>query len=253
MQRVFQERGRAFVWFLVGLVGNGTMVLFWTAALSEHSRNGQLTVSYMQSYYMLLLTAGSLLMSHIETDVAEHDIAQGGLSMYLLKPISYIWIRFADELPWRLLTGAFGAMMCSILAVTLVPLQITHDPLLLFLTMVMAVFALMLSFVMKMILGFTAFWLTNIRGLQDLLEITLLLTAGYVIPIHLYPQTLQQFLVLTPFPYMVYYPVVAIMGSLSINQVLKVLVIQLLWLGVFIGIYRWIFNAGLKKFSGVGQ
>ncbi|MCX6731284.1 MAG: hypothetical protein NTZ55_05540, partial [Candidatus Roizmanbacteria bacterium] len=61
------------------------------------------------------MTIGGLfLTSHVEQEVAEMDIKQGELVNYLTKPISYYWINFIGELPYRVLQAFYAAILIGV-------------------------------------------------------------------------------------------------------------------------------------------
>lgn len=252
IQRVLHEKGRAFVWFLVSLTGNGTMLLFWTAAIRENTVNSPLSLGEVQTYYVLLFVAGSLLMSHVEETVANLDIGKGELSKYLLRPFSYALMRFGEEFPWRLTTGFFGVVGCLAIS-QFIQITMTRDLQTIVLVVLMSLLALAMSFFFKMLVGFTAFFITSIRGVQDLTEIMILLGAGYVLPIHLFPEAIQRIIFVTPFPYMLYLPVASLIGRFSLSEMIEIIVIQFIWLGILMIIYHYWIGVGVKKFTAVGQ
>ena len=72
-------------------------------------------------------------------------------------------------------------------------------------------------------------------------------------PIDLFPPLMQKIALATPFPYMVYYPLVAFQGKLSIFELLKVISVQAIWLAALLLVYKWMWRSGIKKFTGIGQ
>src|SRR5438270_201604 len=91
-QEVLAERSEQVVWLLLSCIGPLLMMLFWKGSPPIKDWTGSLIISY----YLLVISAGAFLMSHTEEGVAERDIQQGNLSMYILKPFSYFWIKFFD-------------------------------------------------------------------------------------------------------------------------------------------------------------
>ena len=105
-ERVLEYRGTIFVWFLISLFHPLLYLLFWVQVLPNIPSVGVFSI---QTYYLLFIIAGGFLFIHVESDSNE-DIRQGGLSAFLLKPLSYFWFKFYSELPWRLIQGFFGVI-----------------------------------------------------------------------------------------------------------------------------------------------
>ena len=104
-----------------------------------------------------------------------------------------------------------------------------------------------------MILGLFAFWSTDTGGVFNLSEMFLFLFAGYIIPLQLYPPILGDIAKILPFSLMIYYPIVALQGSLDVLSGVKVILIQGAWCAGLVGVYILMWKHGLKKYTGVGQ
>lgn len=248
-QHALVYKGRSFVWFLVTVIDSAAFLLFWIGALPTNSSVWNL--SGVVSYYLILIIAGCLLQVHIEEEVAFEDIQLGWLSRNLTKPISYFWLMFCRELPWRLIQGSFGIIILFIvLAFYKFPLvSLSNLPL----VILIILFAYLLSFTYKMIVGLTAFWVTDFTGIHNLEGVASMLLAGFIVPLNLLPVGLKTFALIQPLAYMIYYPVVAIQGTLTVPQLFQTLGMQILWLLISLWIYKRMWTAGLRQFTAVGQ
>jgi ABC-2 type transport system permease protein len=98
-----------------------------------------------------------------------------------------------------------------------------------------------------------ALWITEIDGIGDMLFILSLIFGGYIIPLEFLPPILKNFIFLTPFPWITYYPVLALLGKLTQSHMIVVILQQAGWLlGVYFT-YTYIWRTGTKKFTAVGQ
>ncbi|MBI2029676.1 ABC-2 family transporter protein [Candidatus Gottesmanbacteria bacterium] len=120
-------------------------------------------------------------------------------------------------------------------------------------TLVIFILALFLSFYFRMLAGISAFWLTDYSGFEQLLSIIILLLAGLIMPVDFFPEPIKQLALITPFPYMIYYPVISLQGKLPHNQLVPVLAVQLLWITLFKFFFNYFWDKGLRKFAGVGN
>jgi ABC-2 type transport system permease protein len=254
-QEVTEFKARSFVWFLDTVIPSGILLLFWIGALASQKGNiAGWTLSSITSYYFLLSVMSSLLIVHIEEDLARVDIAEGRLSQYLIRPFSYFWSKFFEEIPWRILQGVYAISMCAIFVIFFGKFfTFTNNLSLFFLACIIAIFAYWISFIFKMIVGIIAFWTIDIDGLRQLVEVILMIFGGFVLPLSLMPSFLSSLASYLPFSYIVYYPIIAFQGQLSFPQVFQVMGMQIMWI-VLLGIcYRFLFSLGIRKFSGVGQ
>lgn len=254
-QDVFNNRGRSFVWFLVSLLNPLLLLLFWGGVIRERGIIQEVwTINAMTSYYLLLTIASSFLIVHIEEDIAWRDIKEGALAKYLVRPFSYFTLKFMEEMPWRIIQGFFGFVIFLIFTVFLkVSLPLVNEPLEIFLAIIITLLALGISFIFKMILGLTAFWTTDFWGTLSLEEMGMLLLGGIAMPLTFYPELLQHIARIMPLAYIVYFPVVAIEGMLSLSELRSVIITQLVWIILLYEMYKVVWGRGIKKFTAVGQ
>lgn len=253
-QHVFQERGRSFVWFLLSLTTPLIMILFWAGAGNSATKSAGWNFSSFSLYYLLIVIAGSFLISHTEENIAYNDIQKGELSNYLLKPIPYYWIKFAGEIPYRLLQGFFGVVVLAGFIFFFKKAPLPHLSLFSFLlNLAIITLAYFLCYTYKVILGLLAFWITEINGAMNISEVVLLLSGGFIVPLTLLPQAVKTVFDFFPFPYIVYYPVAAVSGKLSMQEVALVIGMQSAWLGILTALYYLVWHAGIKEFTAVGR
>ncbi len=242
-EHVYQYRSRIFVWFLVSLLHPLIYLLFW-------SGRGINTTGII-TYYLFYIIAGGFFV-HVEED-ARPDILEGQLSMYLMKPFSYLQLKFFSELPWRMIQGSMGFIVLSFIAfVFAVPIRIVGLPHEILLAIVIAFFGYCVMFMFKMIILLTAFWTIDISGFQQLSEMIVVICAGFIMPIYALSEPVQRIIYLTPFPYMIYFPVMAFMGNLSSSDYSRIFPVQVIWLVLFYGMYRTLWRKGIRKFTAVG-
>lgn len=253
-QLASESRGRSLIWLLVPLINVFVLFTYWNWAIGTNKANAPgWNISELAAYYIFLLIASALLVSHIEEDVSDKDIKQGRLANYISKPFSYYWLKFLEEIPYRILQGFFGILILIILLLLFPDLiKITLSPLEAVLSILILCFAFLISFSFKIILGLFSFWMTDSSGLRNAVEIIFVIFAGFIMPLSLMPDLVSKIANFLPFSYIIYYPVLAFQNKLSIPEIFQVLGIQMFWLVVFYLSYKFVFAKGIKKFTGVG-
>lgn len=253
-QRILEHKGNSFVFFLTGVVPPLITLMFWNGALGENQSISGWNITSLSEYYLLLITAGAFLMSHIENDVSKKDVKNGELANFLVKPFSYYLLKFFYATPSRVLQASYGLAILFIAIIFFnvnLELNISNEQLILgFLVFLLGY---LISFTFKMIVGLSALWMTDISGFRELIEVVILILAGFILPLTLLPNYLQVIANALPFSYMIYYPVIAIQGNLSLLESFRILVIQTVWLVILYCTYKSIFFFGIRKFTGVGQ
>jgi len=254
-QEAFAERGRSFVWFLITLLNPLLYFTFWYAATG----GGEQTIfgSSMQSissYYFLLIVAGSMLQSHAEENIGYWHIYHGRLTNYLLRPISYYGINFLSEIPWRIIQGFFGIVVFFLMNFFFPHfIVLTSDIWTMILAFCIFFLAYTLSYAVKVVIGVSAFWLTDYHGLVEIVDMFRLIAGGFVVPLYLFPDWIFKIVSFTPFPYSMYFPILAWQGKLSYGELFQCIGIQLLWIVGFFAIFKILWKKGSREYTGVSQ
>jgi ABC-2 type transport system permease protein len=182
----------------------------------------------------------------------DRDIRQGRLSFKLLKPMNpivhYIALGLGSK-PIRV-----GILIPVVLAIPfLIPgVHFVTDPLQLAL-FVPAVFgAWAIAFLIQYTTGLLGFWISQSLSLHDAWFAVFSLLSGYLIPLELFPPRVRDVLFLTPFRYMLSFPVEIFTKQLNLAQIVQGLAVQWMWLLVFYFLYRFVWARGLKRYSAVG-
>lgn len=248
----FSYRSIAFVWFLVSLFNPLLYLLFWRGAVPATGEAWNM--SAVSSYYLLFIVGGALLMAHSEETVAERDIYAGGLSHQMIRPYPYVLMRLMDDIPWRIVQGFFGVLsLIALLLVFSVRPVLSADPVVIVSAVLSAALAYLVSFFYKMILGSSAFWVTDYNGIKQVSDVVMLLLAGYVVPVPLLPKWASDIAFLTPFPYMVYVPVAAFQGSFTVPELLGMVARQAAWVAVLWLAYTIVWRKGLRLYTASEQ
>ena len=116
-----------------------------------------------------------------------------------------------------------------------------------------AFFGYIISFIFKMIVGISALWLTDYSGLQQLVEAVILIFAGMLMPLEFLPNIVRQIAFSLPFSYIIYFPLLAFQGKLTVPESLRTIGIQVAWIVILAGIYQLLWKKGVRLFTGIGQ
>lgn len=249
-QEVIEDKSRIIVWFLLATIAPLILILFWRGATQI---NGW-TSAEIASYYLFAIVVYAGAMCHQEEHIATIDIQEGGLTAYLLKPFSYIRLIFFNEISYRLLQGTLGLIFLGCLVFVSPKLfAFTQSINIFLLSCLIVIFAFMLAFVFKMVVGLLGFWMTETRGAFEAVNVLIVIFSGTLMPLSFLPHWLESIAYTMPFAYMIYFPVVALEGKLNIGQFWQVLMMQFIWMSVMYLLYRVLWKYGIRKYTAVGQ
>jgi ABC-2 type transport system permease protein len=112
--------------------------------------------------------------------------------------------------------------------------------------------AWIINFMMHLVVGLIAFWSDNALGYDTVIYQLYIMLGGVVIPVELFPKTIQQVLAWTPFPYVLDFPVRVMIGRISGVAMLEKFGIQLFWIVVLGSLFLWGWRQALKRYSAAG-
>lgn len=225
--------------------------IWWTVFQSSSS-----VFNYSQAqiltYIMVSALIRAIILSSRVIDVAG-QINEGSIVNFLVKPLGFIKYYFARDLADKLLNIAFVILEISLLVILLKPsLLLQQDPLILSLFLLATILGLLLYFAFAFIIGMLAFWVENAWGPLFLVMILLEGFGGGLFPIDILPAPAANVLLLTPFPYFIYFPAKIYLGTLPLNHLLYGFLVLIFWLIASWYLMMAVLKMGLKKYSAYG-
>jgi ABC-2 type transport system permease protein len=101
-------------------------------------------------------------------------------------------------------------------------------------------------------IGMLNFWTTRGAAVFDLYMTAELLLSGRLVPLKLMPGWVQMLADFFPFQWTFFFPINALAGNPSTHTLLFGLLAQLGWTAGMIVIFRFAWNAAIKRYSAVG-
>lgn len=247
----FQYRAEMVLW-LIGMIVEPTVYLIvWKTVVQSRGAVQGLSLEDFAAYYILTMLVHHLTFTWIMWEY-EYYVRTGSLAGLLLKPIHPIHRDIADNLSYKLLTSAVMVPSALILCLCFKPrFHLELWSTVAFLPTLGLAAAL--QFVTGWTLAMSAFWLTRVGSINALYFVSLLFFTGRMAPLELYPQWLRNLANLTPFPWMIAFPVDLLLGKRTPRDFLLGFIVLLTWLFFCLRFMQIVWKAGLKRFSAVGS
>lgn len=181
------------------------------------------------------------------------EIRQGIISFSFLKPINYFKYQFSLFLADRLFE-IFLRIFLILLFLFLFPSYFSFPSLpVLLLFFLFLLGALVFNFLFNLLLAGSAFWVTDIRLFSTFVGLTTGFFAGELIPLDTLPPILKKIGFFLPFQYTLFFPIKIYQESLGYKEILRGILVFLLWLGLIIWLVRFLWQKGVKRYEAVGQ
>lgn len=243
--------------FWIGFFGSvlsqfGVAYFLWKAIFAARGVDTMqgFTFGALMLYYLLVPLVERVVNGQ-EMGFMSGEIYDGGLTRYLLYPVSYFRVKYMAKLAQ---TTLYLLQLILVLALFLAVFRAPFDLRLSSLAMALPVFALsgLLVFVITASLEMLAFWADNVWSILVLNRMITNLLGGGLLPLAFFPEKVQAALEWLPFTRLVSFPIRCLLGQVGTADWLLGLGLTAAWIVVFACLSSWLWRKGIKSYSGVG-
>lgn len=178
------------------------------------------------------------------------EVQSGGVNVILTRPVSFYQFYLSQFMSYKVLTSSLALLIPASIAGFLItgPTELSHLPL----AYVLILFYLVLAYNLSFCVVCLGFFLNRVSSFTVAKNIALTCLTGELFPIDLAPESLKNILFSLPFASGVYIPVGYITGRLVIDDVVRGLVVVMIW-SIMFGCLGWLlWRAGLRRYTGTG-
>jgi ABC-2 type transport system permease protein len=255
-QQEFTYKSNFIMWRLRNIFRIIVTYFLWNTVFAGSS---QIFFGYNRSgifTYVFSLMAVIAIVSSARSQDIVNDIASGDLSNYLVKPINYFKYWFTRDMASKVLNLAFAAIEFSVLFYIFKPdLYFQNNIYSLLAFFVSLIIATAIFFYVTFIISSVPFWAPEL-GWPSQFLVTIVIVeflSGALFPIDILPAALQKVLMLTPFPYMVFFPIQVYLGKLTGAQLMYGFLISIIWAFVLWFLLKVVWQNGLKAYGAFGR
>lgn len=247
-------RGPVVVWLLNNFLSAAVFAALWLSAETGGGSIGSYSRSGLISYYIFALAlqwiVGLFPFYSTVRNIKDGSIVLGAL----IKPFSYFKGKLAEEIGWHAVAAFFGLATTLVLVVLFRDfLVVNNSPVSLFLTVTAVGLAALTNFGLSLCLGMTAFWFTEVYALDGLFWAGRTILGGQGIPVSFIPGFYFSLVQILPFRYLFSFPLEIFFNQLSPGGILFGFIAQILWIVIFVMLYRWLWNHGRRAYAAFGQ
>jgi ABC-2 type transport system permease protein len=248
----WQYRANLLMYLLYWLVSPIIYLAVWTSIARAKGTVNGFTVNDFITYYMLLLLVDQVT-SNIIIHIFAYKVQDGSLSSELIRPIHPMLTNALVN------TIAFKALTIMGLVPIWIILFFVFRPdfsavgwqgiLISIPAMLLGFFT---NFLMSAAITCIAFWTTRVYSVHEFFYALIQLFSGLFVPLTLMPQVVQDIAQFLPFQLLIYFPIQLILGRLSAPQIIHGFIVGLVWLGISVVAFNWVWRGGIKQYSAVG-
>ena len=228
------------------------LYFLWTSVFHGKTVVFNYTIDKLITYIILINIMTAIVLGTRTTDVAE-DIMRGNIANDLLKPLSFFKVAISRESADKIINFLFSLVEVLILLVAFHPqvflqTNVVAYPLFILTTII----GIAISFFISLSLSFIAFWSNEIWAPRFIYMTLVSLIAGTFFPLDVLPKPIYNLLLLTPFPYLVYFPSKIFISGFSLSFVWPIF-ISLIWCILLYRIMLIVWDNGIKNYAAYGK
>jgi len=239
--------------YMIGMIAEPViyLVVWSTVAKSQGGQVGGYTPGMFAAYYIVWTLVRN--MNIVFTPYGwEWRIRRGRLSMELLRPIHPLHSDVAFFAGWKFVVILLWLPLAAFLSWIFKPeLNPTWLEIVVFFLAIWG--AYLIRTMLLSVLGMITFWTTRVSAIFELYFALELLLSGRLVPMSLMPGWVQTLAAYLPFQWTFQFPIEALVGQLTTQQLAAGLGMQLFWILAGIAAVNLMWRFGIKQFSAVGN
>ncbi len=253
-QKNFTYRFTVFSYRIGEIAEVLVLILLWSSIYANSATAVKgFTLNEMITYVLIGNLCSVAVRTFLTATVAT-DIREGRLSMFLVKPISYLKYVFINELGRSFLSTVISiTTQIIVIMFFLDKIYFNTDPAYIALILLMIFLAFIIEFQLSFLIGTIAFWTDEVNGLQLTIERVKRFFSGGYFPLSLLPASVVSIAVLLPFGYSFFYPASLYLKKLDLKQGVKGILVQIAWILILSVVIRIVWKLGLKRYEAVGS
>ncbi len=244
-------RAEIIIWMLTGSLPL-IMLAVWIgkARVNGGSVNGY-TPSGFAAYFLAAWVTQQFMVAWVSWEL-DRQIRLGELSPKLLRPIDVFWEHLAAHVTERMVRLPFMVVIVTLGALLVPGTRVAPSVAHIAVYLVCVSMAFLVRFLIAYCIGLLTFWFDQATALDEFYYIVAAFLTGSFAPLDLYPPAVRAAIEWTPFPYLIYYPVQVLNGTLGGAAIARVLLVLAGWVIIFAMLKQVLWRFGLRRYGAVG-
>jgi ABC-2 type transport system permease protein len=252
IQSEFQYRAATYM-YMLGMVAEPVIYLVvWSTIARDNGGSVEgLTPGDFAAYYIVWTLVRN--MNIVFTPYGwEWRIREGQFSGLLLRPLHPIHYDIAQFAGGKVVWVLFYLPIAAGLTIAFHPtFSVTPLEIVVFLVAIWGAYLIRTMFLW--LLGMITFWTTRASAIFATYMTAELLLSGRLVPLKLMPEWAQTLSAWLPFKWTFYFPIEALVGSLSTAALLRGIGMQALWTAIGAALVWVCFRLSVKRYTAVGN
>lgn len=239
--------------YMIGMVAEPVIYLVvWSTIARTHGGSvAGISAGGFAAYYIVWTLVRN--MNIVFTPFGwEWRVQYGQFSSMLLRPQHPIHEDISYFAGWKIVVIVLWLPLAAVLSLIFHPTL--HPTLLQGIVFFVAIWgAYLIRTVMLWLLGLVTFWTTRVSAIFQVYFAAELLLSGRLVPMQIMPGWVQTAANILPFQWTFYFPIEALVGSMSVPELLRGVAMQVLWVVIGTAGIAVFWPVTVRKYSAVGN
>ena len=234
-----------------------TTILLWGAIYDGAGTQTLAGFTYEQMIAYLLIVNISRMFSSMPglAQGIAREIRDGQIKKYLIQPLDLIHYLLAYRIAHKtayIVSSAFPYAVLFGIGHRFFQGNVPSEPVVWMAYAASLVMAFLVGFYFEASVGMVGFWILEVTSILWIVMTLNFFISGQMLPLDLLPPFWAGLLKALPFQYMAYFPAVVFLGKVRGAELAWGLGLQLFWVLFFLGLCRWLYQRGLRRYGAYG-
>lgn len=185
--------------------------------------------SQMITYSMISVLLNSIFNINFEQRLQDR-IEKGDMVIDFIRPVNFLLCNLAEDIGETLSSALSKLLPLLLFIVTFIHSSLPLSPLAFVLFLISVIFSFIILWLLSAIIALLSFWILQLGHLSGIKDGIIFILSGRIIPLWLFPESLQKIINYLPFQYIYQTPLSIYIGKLQFKQALAAMVLQLVWI-----------------------
>jgi ABC-2 type transport system permease protein len=238
-----------------------TQIFLWYAVFQAREEKELAGYQYEQfvAYYLLTMVSRAFSSMPGHASGIARQVRDGEVKKFLIQPVDMLGFlllnRIAHKLAYYSVAIAPFALvffLCRSYFADLPPEAATHSPATFAAFVAALIMGFLLGYFLESTIGLIAFWWLEVTSLLFVYMLMNFFLSGHMFPLDMLPEPWRSIVEILPFRYLAYFPSAVFLGKVTGVELIRGLCLEAMWVLLFIGLSRIVFQYGVKRYSGFG-
>ena len=228
--------------------------LWWAVFQSIEGRMAGYSFEDMVAYYLLSMLARAFSSMPGLASTVARQIRDGEIKKFIIQPVDLIGFMLLGRVAHKIAYYTVATVPFA-LVFFLCRGYFTEGwppPIVIGAFIASLVMSFLLGYFIDLCIGLIGFWFLEVSALLFVYMLLNFFLSGHMFPLDLLEQPWRGWVDFLPLKYLAYFPAAIFLGKIPQDRLALELAIEVAWLVAFVGLARWLYARGLRRYSGYG-